>query len=233
MKNVLLAFAFLIASTTAFSQKETIEGNGNLITRDVAVKSFTELKANGIYELKLIQGNTESVKIEADENLQDLFNVTNDGSKLVIDMKKMDNKNLKTKNPMRVVVTFKSLKDVEFGMVGNVKSDAPLSFNDLNLTSKGVGNVDLKLTANKINIENKGVGNMNLSGKAQNAVMVNSGVGSVKAGDFIVQTLDINNSGVGSAEVNAAKELKVKDSFLGKVTNKGAAPARKMNKVVI
>jgi hypothetical protein len=74
---------------------------------------------------------------------------------------------------------------------------------------------------------------MNLSGKAQNAVMVNSGVGSVKAGDFIVQTLDINNSGVGSAEVNAAKELKVKDSFLGKVTNKGAAPIRKMNKVVI
>jgi hypothetical protein len=58
-------------------------------------------------------------------------------------------------------------------------------------------------------------------------------VGSVKAGDFIVQTLDINNIGVGSAEVNAAKELKVKDSFLGKVTNKGAAPIRKMNKVVI
>jgi hypothetical protein len=134
---------------------------------------------------------------------------------------------------MRVVVTFKNLKDVEFGMVGNVKSDDQLSFTDLNLSSKGVGNVDLKLTANKINIENKGVGNINLSGKAQNAVMVNSGVGSLKAGDFVVQTLDIDNSGVGSAEVNAAKELKVKDSFLGKVTNKGAAPARKMNKVVI
>jgi hypothetical protein len=234
MKHFLLAFAFVIAATSAFSQKEkreTIEGNGNLITRDVAVKSFTELKASGVYELKLIQGNTESVKIEADENLQDLFTVTND--KLVIDMKKMENKNLKSKNTMRVVVTFKNLKDVEFGMVGNVKSDDQLSFTDLNLSSKGVGNVDLKLTANKINIQNKGVGNINLSGKAQNAVMVNSGVGSLKAGDFVVQTLDIDNSGVGSAEVNAAKELKVKDSFLGKVTNKGAAPARKMNKVVI
>jgi hypothetical protein len=98
MKNFLLAFAFVIVATTAFSQKEkkeTIEGNGNLITRDVAVKSFTELKASGVYELKLIQGNTESVKIEADENLQDLFTVTNDGNKLIIDMKKMENKNLK------------------------------------------------------------------------------------------------------------------------------------------
>jgi hypothetical protein len=235
MKNVLLAFALIIA-TTAFSQKEkreTIEGSGKVITRDVAVKSFTELKASGVYELKLIQGNTESVKIEADDNFQDFFTVTNDGNKLIIDMKKMENKNFKSENKMRVWVTFKNLKDVEFSMVGNVKSDDQLSFSDLNLSSKGVGNVDLKLTANKINIENKGVGNLNLSGKAQDAVMVNSGVGSVKAGDFIVQTMDIDNSGVGSAEVNAAKELKVKENWLGKVTNKGAAPARKMNKVVI
>jgi hypothetical protein len=38
---------------------------------------------------------------------------------------------------------------------------------------------------------------------------------------------------VGHAEVNAEKELKVKDSFLGKVTNRGSAPVKKSNKVVI
>jgi hypothetical protein len=45
--------------------------------------------------------------------------------------------------------------------------------------------------------------------------------------------MDIENSGVGNAAVNAQKTLKVKDSFLGKVSNKGAATARKMNKVAI
>jgi hypothetical protein len=45
--------------------------------------------------------------------------------------------------------------------------------------------------------------------------------------------MDIDNNGVGSATVNAEKELKVKDSFLGKVRNKGNATVRKMNKVVI
>jgi len=45
--------------------------------------------------------------------------------------------------------------------------------------------------------------------------------------------MDIESTGVGGAQVNAVKELKVKDSFLGKVKNSGAATARNMKKVTI
>lgn len=134
---------------------------------------------------------------------------------------------------MRVYVTFKDLKALDLRTVGNVSSSNDLSFDDLELTNNSVGNLDLSLRANTLNMENTSVGNVTLSGKAENAVMKNSGVGSLKAGDFVVQTLNIENTGVGSAEVNAAKGLKVNDSFLGKVKNRGTAPARKKNKVVI
>jgi hypothetical protein len=77
------------------------------------------------------------------------------------------------------------------------------------------------------------VGNVKLSGKAEDAVFKNSGVGSLEAGSFVVQTMNIENTGIGSAEVNAEKNLKVKDSFMGKVKNKGNAPVRKMNKVKV
>jgi hypothetical protein len=93
--------------------------------------------------------------------------------------------------------------------------------------------VDLKLTASKIDIKNTSVGNVHLSGKAENATVKNSGVGSIEAGNFVVQTMNIENTGVGHAEVNAAKDLKVKDSFLGKVRNKGAAATRRMNTVKV
>jgi hypothetical protein len=233
MRKILLAAACgLILSPAALAQKqETLEGNGKLVTKEVPVSSFDALKASGIYELKLSQGDKETVKIEADENLQELFQVRNEGSKLVIDMKKLENKNLKSKNKMRVYVTFKKLKEMELSTVGNVGSEEQLSFDDLDVKNKSVGNVDLKLTANKIDLENKSVGNVKLSGKAQNAVVKNQGVGSIEAGNFIVQTMNIENSGIGHAEVNAEKDLKVKDSFLGKVKNKGNAAVRKMNKV--
>jgi hypothetical protein len=230
--SLLLAGSLMAQGATA-QKNETIEGNGKLVTRDVAIKSFSELKASGVYELKLSQGNSESVKIEADENLHDLFLVSNDGDKLVISMKKMNNVNLKTKNKMRVYVTFKNLKDLELSTVGNVASEKSLTFNDLNLENRSVGNVNLAFTANKVDVKNTSVGNVTFTGKAQTAVFKNSGVGNLEAGDFVVQTLNIENTGVGNAEVNAAKELKVKDNMLGKVKNRGAAPVRKMNRVSI
>jgi hypothetical protein len=236
MRRILFiaALGLLFSSASkAQNDRETIEGNGKLITRDVPVKSFNELKANGVYELKLTQGDKEAVRIEADENLQEYFTVTNEGSRLIINTEKLKDKNLKGKIKMKVYITFKNLKNLEIGTVGSVQSENQLAFGDLNFKNKSVGNVNLKLTANKFNMENKSVGNVELSGKAEDVTLKNNGVGSLDASDFVVQTMDIENSGVGNAAVNAQKTLKVRDSFLGKVSNKGAAPVRKMNKVAI
>ncbi|ANE51923.1 head GIN domain-containing protein [Flavisolibacter tropicus] len=235
-KNVWAVAVAAVVSTTGWAQKnnqETLEGNGKLVTREVPVTSFSELKANGVYELKLSQGNKESVKIEADENLQDLFQVKNEGNRLVIDMKKMENKNLKSKNKMRVYVTFKNLRKMDLQMVGNVANDERLTFDNLALNNQSVGNVALNLKANKLDLDNHSVGNLTLSGEAQNAVLVHKSVGNLQASDFVVQTMNIDNSGIGSAQVNATKELKVKDNMMGKVKNKGAATVRRMNKEVI
>jgi hypothetical protein len=236
MRQIVAASAIaLLFSTVAVAQdRQTIEGNGKIVTADIPVSSFDALKASGVYELKLSQGATESVKIEADENLQAYFTVKNEGSKLVINMDKLKNINLKGRNTkLKVYVTFKQLKSLDLSTVGNVRSEENMSFGDLKVSNNSVGNVDLKLTADKVSLDNQSVGNVTLSGKATTAVFRNEGVGSLKAGDFAVQTLDIRNTGVGNAEVNAAKELKVEDSFLGKVKNKGTAPMKKKNREVI
>jgi len=225
------AIAGILSTASAHDkQNETIEGNGKLITRDINVQPFDALKANGVYELKLTQGDKESVKIEADENLQELFTVKNDGSQLNIEMKK--NLNIKGKLRVKVYVTFRNLESIDLNTVGNVSSDQ-LSFTDLTLKNQSVGNVDLNFTANKLDLKNTSVGNVKLKGKAETAILKNSGVGNLRAGDLVVQSMDIDNSGVGNAEVNAEKELKVNDNMLGRVTNKGSAPMRKSNKVVI
>jgi hypothetical protein len=230
---MLSTLTFLFNAAAVAQNSERIEGNGKVVTRDVAVTSFDVLDASGIYELRLSQGDKESVKIEADENLQEYFTVKNEGSKLVIDMQKLKNKNLDIKSKMKVYVTFKSLKELDLKVIGNIVSEETLSFNDLTIINKNVGNLNLKLTANKITMDNKSVGNVTLSGKADDAVFNNKSVGSLKAGDFVVQTVNIDNAGVGNAEVNAEKGLKVKENFLGKVKNRGNAPVKRYGKQVI
>ena len=229
-------FLMTLPATTVFSQKDKdkepkIEGSGNVVTKEVAVQPFDQLEASGVFNVVLIQGAKESVKIEAEDNLQPLFEVKNDGSKLMVDMKKDSHFNSKKK--MTVYITFKNLKSMDLKMVGNVSSEGNLNFGDLSLANKSVGSVDLALNAQRLDIKNKSVGNLKLSGKANNAVIRSNSVGAIKASDLLVQTMDIDNDGVGSAEVNAVKELKVKDSFLGKVKNTGSATAKRINKVVI
>jgi hypothetical protein len=240
MRNYLITMtAAVLFVTAARSQdhenqdkdKPRIEGSGNMITKEVNVSSFSELDVQGVFSVLLIQGNKEEVKIEADDNLQPLFDVKNVGSKLVISMKK--DVNFNSKRGLKVYVTFRKLKTMELKTVGNISSDNNLNFDDLKISNKSVGSIDLKMTAQNLDVDNKSVGSVKLNGKAENAIIKNKGVGSVHAASFIVQKMDIDNSGIGSAEVNAAKELVVKDSFLGKVTNKGAAPVKKLKKASI
>ena len=224
-----------LSFTPSFSQKDKdndkqkIEGSGNVVTRDVAIQSFDQFEASGVFNVSLTQGGKETVKIEAEDNLQNLFEVKNEGSKLIVSMKK--DTHFDSKKKMTVYISFKNLKSMDLKMVGNVSSEGNLNFGDLSLDNKSVGSVDLALNAQKLDINNKSVGNLKLSGKAENAVIRSNSVGAIKASNLIVQTMDIDNDGVGSAEVNAIKTLKIKDSFLGKVKNVGSA--KRINKVVI
>ena len=238
-KTIALVAGILLLglSLTSFAQDKQdkdevrIKGSGNVITKDVAVQPFDQLQASGVFSVVLTQGAKEAVKIKAEDNLQQLFEVKNEGSKLIVSMKK--DSHFSSEEKMTVYITFKNLKSMELKMVGNVTSEGNLSFSNLSLNNSSVGSVDLALNASKLDIKNKSVGSLKLKGKADNAVIKSNSVGSIRASEFVVQTMDIDNDGVGSAEVNAAKELKVKESFLGKVRNAGSATAKRINKVVI
>ena len=237
-KNVFLLLAVLATGFSTIAQKnerwddkDRIEGSGNIITKDFTVKSFDELNASGVFNLQLSQGDKETLKIEADDNLMDLFIIENEGSTLKISMKK--NSNFNSKKSLKVYITFKSLKSMNLGMVGATSSGEKLKFTDLKLKNQSVGSVTLNMTLQTLNMDNQSVGSVKLEGSADNAIVKNSSVGSINAGSFVVQKMEIDNTGVGSATVNAEKELKYSDSFLGKVSNKGNATVKRKNKVVI
>jgi len=228
---MLVVSAFGCSMQAQKTDRVRIEGSGNLITKEFPVKSFDELSASGVFELKLSQGDKEQVKIEAEDNLMELFTVENNGSKLDIHMKK--DVDLNTKKKMTVYITFKNLKSMDLQMVGGTSSEEQLKFSDLKLKNQSVGSVNLDMTLQTLNLENESVGSLRLKGTADNAVIKSNSVGGFNAADFVVQKMEIENNGVGGATVNAEKELKISDSFLGKVNNKGNATAKRKNKVVI
>ncbi|RYG51885.1 MAG: DUF2807 domain-containing protein, partial [Chitinophagaceae bacterium] len=226
MRKMLLMLAvgalFLTNAAKAQDDEKNIKivGSGNVITRDVAVNPFSQLHISGVFNVVLSQGDKEALKIEAEDNLQELILVENGESGLNLSMKK--HVNIKSDKKLTVYITFKKIKLLDISTVGNVTSKGTLSFDDLALNNKSVGNVELNLSAHSLNLENKSVGNLELEGKADNAVVKNKSVGNFRAASFVVQTMDIDNNGIGNADVNAEKNLKLRSSGLGKVKNKGA-----------
>ncbi|MEP6845912.1 MAG: head GIN domain-containing protein [Panacibacter sp.] len=239
MKKIFTPFIALAIFATATAQEKTrIEPSGKIITKEVSVQPFDGIDAKGLYELVLSQGDRESVKIEADDNLMDLFSVKNNGSRLIIDMPDLKDKNIDFKDndgkkslKLKVYVTFKNIKHLEVAVIGNVHSATALKSSDFTLESKNVGNINLELTADKLTVENKGVGNITLRGNVKNADVINRGVGQFEGEDLLVQTMNIDNKGVGRANVNVEKDLTIKQTFLGKVNNKGAAKTHAMEGV--
>ncbi len=211
---------------TSFAQNN-IKGNGNVIKQERTISSFNEIIVKGVYSIYLAQGDTESVTVETDENLQEVITVKNQGNALVLGWKK--GMNIKKKTKMNVYVTLKDIKKLEVKGVGNVKTASTLSLQELDLVVSGVGNTMLELDCNTLAGNINMVGNLTLKGKVNEVRLENNGTGALRAFDLVAQKLEINNSGIGKVEVHAEQEISIVSSGIGSVYYKGNAQTKKLD----
>ena len=142
MRKIILLSLLTAFFTSSFAQKDNdkkkVEGSGNVITRNVSVQSFDQLDISGVFSVQLTQGSKEEVRISADDNIQELITVKNEGSKLKITMDK--DVNISTKSKMKVYVTFTKINSLDLKTVGDVHSEGNLNFDKLTFDNKSVGN---------------------------------------------------------------------------------------------
>ncbi|TCJ17022.1 DUF2807 domain-containing protein [Flaviaesturariibacter flavus] len=220
----LLFFCLALLAMTALRAQTTLEGKGPVTRREVPVSAFTTLDAGGMYELRLSSGSKESVTIETYENLQDLFEVKQEGSKLSIRMKKREGGlNFRSKTTMVVYVTVRQLDKLDLSLMGAVRTEGTITQKELKVFNKSMGEVRLSLALEHFELINEGMGRVVLEGSAADAGIRNKGMGELQAGEFRVGSLTLSNKGMGRAVVNAEKELIYKDNMMGKMENRGGA----------
>jgi Putative auto-transporter adhesin, head GIN domain len=218
-KTFLAVFALFTAlfSYTACSQR--LIGNGNVVTQTRSIQPFSKLKLDAVFHVYLTQGETESVKVETDENLQDLIRIENDGDQLVVNMAK--NSSFRRSTKMNVYITVKNLTEINSNMVGNLTTQCTLNLKNITLNLTSVGKSELAINCTSLSAVISSVGSTTLTGTAQDAVMTNSCVGQMDASGFVVDNLSFNYSGVGNAQVNAVNKLKLTSSGVGNIEYSG------------
>ncbi len=188
--------------------------------RNMPIQSFNSIKANGVFNIILQQGTTESVVVK-DEFPSDL-KVTNDGNTLII-MDTVSNHNGVDNRKTNIYVTYKQLNAIETESVGQIKTLDTIKTSRFSFESDGVGENTLFLNADSVTASANGVGALNIAGKARYANIEDNGVGALKASDFKVEILHASVNGVGAAKVYASGEIYLQVSGVGGVKYYGPA----------
>ncbi len=230
MKKVLifgmLTVLFLSNCTWVYNN-DKIKGNGNVTTEQRTVSPFDKIKITGVFTVYLSQGDTESVKVEIDDNLQQYVDVHNSGQTLILSIKKGVDFGKTTEN--NIYVTLKDIDRLDISGVCTVKTQTALNCNNLELKVSGVANGELELYCDQLNVGLGGVSNLDITGKTKDFNVKKDGVGSLNAADMKAQNATVRNSGVGSVSVYASEELALNNSGVGSIKYSGDANIKSLN----
>ena len=176
-----------------------VKGSGVAASEMRSVASFDTIDATGVGKLKLRIGDTESLKVMADDNILPLIKTEVKDGVLTLSTKGAT----LSKTDIVFDVTARRIKRLENS--GTVSIDAS-GFN-----------------GGELAVETSGVGSIKLNGRVDSLKAELSGVGSLEADALAADRVDTNLSGVGSAHVRAEKSLRANVSGVGSLSWKGAA----------
>lgn len=202
------------------------KGNGTIVTEERHAMPFTTLDIEGVFPVVLSQdGGKEWVKVEADENLQDIVIVENNNGTLSISTE--DGAKVESEK-MKVYVNVKNLQVLNYKSIGALNTKDTLKLDSLQLNSDAVGKLNLAIEADFIRTNLNNVGSTTLKGIVREARINNKSVGALNAFGLKAGTLMIHNTAVGTAEVYADSAFYIRSSAIGSLTYKGPGVVKEL-----
>ncbi len=221
MKSILQSLAiFLLLLSSSCDER-----NYSISTASVQEKKnltgVTRLQLDGVFNLTLTQSDQESIEVVGDESMIKKLLINQDGDLLTLSMEEDIDNTFFAKKELKINLSLKELKELNYDGVGNVKTIGTFKVTDVRLIGAGVGNLELDLDAQRIDANFDMVGNINLQGKANRAFFTNNGVGNLDASNLIVKDMEITSSGIGKVEVHCTGDLSLMVDGIGKVSYSG------------
>lgn len=196
-----MKFIFIISSLLCLFSCSTkqIRGSGNLKSETRNVSGFNKIVLSTSIDLQITQTGTESLIIEAEDNILPLLTSTISGDTLTLGTKK--GTNFSTTKPSIYKLTVNNLEALELSESANVTAT----------------NID----STKMDITLSGSGNIKFSGKTTQQYINISGSGNYSAFDLESDNTKIVLSGSGDVFVNVKENLDIDLSSSGSIEYKG------------
>ncbi len=198
-------------------------GSGNVVTETREVSDFDALEIEYPAHVIVKQGNQESLKIEAEDNLLPNLKTEVRNGTLEIFYKRENGKHVNPTETVTITIVARDLTDVEFNSAGELIIEK-LKTNALEVSLNGAGNLELnEIEVSELSVSLNGAGSMNASGTADDLDLSINGFGDFKGADLHSKVARVDISGAGSATVWVDDNLNAGISGAGSVNYYGTA----------
>jgi len=220
-KNIVTVLvAILLSSGLLAGCVGGVGGSGNLDTQEFNFSGFTRVDVGHAFEVEIIQSDSYSVSITADDNLFKHIHVSKQGETLKIGLKLSPSRLLFT--TLRAKITMPELYALELSGAtrGTVEGFIELSgassldisdmaADDIEFDLSGASKVTGDITAGDAEFDVSGASKVQLQGSASDIVIDASGASQLSLDNFPGDNADIKLSGASRATVNVDGRLDV------------------------
>ena len=195
-------------------------GSGKVISEPRDVKDFQSVTLSGSGDLIITQGDSEALRIEAEDNLMPLIESDVRAGTLYLGFKP-NSGSITTNVPVKYYLSVKNLFGVDLEGSGSVSADN-LKAGNMAIILTGSGSVDIKvLTADTLKVTISGSGNTRLAGMVGHQTVELDGSGTYDASSLDTQQATAILTGSGNMTIWAKDSLNITISGSGNVNYYG------------
>lgn len=194
-----------------------VAGSGKIEAETRKVQGFNAVSIEYPAMVVIRQGETESLKVEADDNLlPQLTTSVNNGTLQIRNSERDWSKRVNPSETVKITLTVKELSEVDFSSAGTLLIEG-LETESLQIGLNGAGEVTLTdLKTLELDCNLSGAGNIRAGGTADKVNVQIDGFGSFYGDKLNSLEADIGINGAGSAD------LRVKDHLVAEINGAGS-----------
>jgi len=217
---LLFLMAILLSVSTYGQSRPKVTGSGNVVTQERESTYFNSVKVSTAIDLILTQGNSESITVEADDNLHEYIITEIKNNTLHI----YTEANIRDARKMNVYVTMKDIEEISATSAGDVVGKSVINSDELYLSTSSAGDIDLEVNVQKLTCKITSAGDMTLSGKTDELEANLSSAGDLNAFDLTSRMARVSASSSGDANITVTEKLWARASSAGDISFRGDPP---------
>jgi hypothetical protein len=222
--KILVAASLITIGSQGFAEPVKLARKSSIDIQDRHLSGFNAVSVEASFDVYITQGNSESVKVEADDD--ELDRIITEVKNGVLKIRNKSNKGMNWSwgDKKRIIhITARNINSISLSGSGDVYFKNGIRTSDLALRLSGSGDVSGKIEAKTVRVSVSGSGDIKLSGRAETSTIEMSGSGDYSARNLETVNSAVRVSGSGDVTVNVSHQLDASVNGSGDVHYTGSA----------